>query len=242
MATPIMGTARATANQMRLFLRRVNSDAPDYSQLYLDIGARYGVRGDLAFAQSIHETGYWQFRGTVRPYQNNFSGLGTVSADVQGATFATPALGIEAQIQHLYGYATRSPLPAGVKVVDPRFAILESAGLRGVAPTWEQLSGRWAVPGTTYGQSIVALWQQILQIQAQPSTPSPLPTPPVTPAQPDDLFTDLDEALWAEPFIRQAAELGLIQGYEDNSFRPARELTRAELAVILTQLREKLRG
>ncbi|TCP52470.1 S-layer family protein [Tumebacillus sp. BK434] len=237
MATPILGTARATVNQMRTFLRRVNSDAPDYSQLYLDIGTRYRVRGDLAFAQSIHETGYWQFRGTVRPYQNNFSGLGTVNPDVQGATFATPALGIEAQIQHLYGYATRAPLPAGVKVVDPRFAILERAGLRGVAPTWEQLNGRWAVPGINYGQSIVELWQQILQMQA----PGPLPTPSAPP-QPDDIFIDLDEALWAEPFIRQAAELGLIQGYEDRSFRPNRELTRAELAVILTQLREKLRG
>ncbi|MFD2171426.1 S-layer homology domain-containing protein [Tumebacillus lipolyticus] len=230
MATPIMGTAQVSAYQMRQFLRNVNPDAPDYSSLYLDIGAKYGVRGDLAFAQSIHETGYWQFTGTVRPYQNNFAGLGAVRSDVQGATFATPALGIEAQIQHLYGYATQMPLPAGAKVVDPRFGILEQAGLRGVAPTWEQLNGKWAVPGTAYGQQIVSLWQGMAQLPA---------TPPAQ--EPDGSFLDLKDVLWAEPFIRQAAELGLIHGYEDGTYRPANPLTRAELAAILTNLKEKLR-
>jgi hypothetical protein len=232
--TPIMGSAQATAAQMRLFLRSVNPDAPDYSQLYLDIGARYGVRGDLAFAQSLHETGYWRFTGTVRPYQNNFAGLGALRADVQGATFATPALGIEAQIQHLYGYATKAPLPAGVKVVDPRFQILESAGLRGTAPTYEQLNGKWAVPGTEYGQKIVALWKQMLNVKA----PSPHPN---APGGQEDIFTDIGEIEWAEPLIRQDAELGLLQGYEDGTYRPSKPLTRAELAVIITKMMEKLR-
>ncbi|WP_227874215.1 S-layer homology domain-containing protein [Tumebacillus algifaecis] len=237
MATSIMGMAQVTASQMRLFLRTVNPEAPDYSELYLDIGLRYGVRGDIAFAQSIHETGYWRFTGTVRPVQNNFAGLGSVSADVQGATFATPAFGIEAQIQHLYGYATSAPLPAGFKVVDPRFGILESAKLRGVAPTWEQLNGRWAVPGTNYGQQILRLWQEMLQVK----TPEPIVQPPTPSPVAGEPFTDLDEVLWAKQLIKQAAELGLVQGYEDGSYRPKQPLTRAELAVILTKLREKLR-
>lgn len=61
--TPILGTSEATAGQMRAFVRRVNPGAPDYAQLYLEIGAKYGVRGDLAFAQAIKETGYWRFGG-----------------------------------------------------------------------------------------------------------------------------------------------------------------------------------
>lgn len=159
--TPIMGTAQATEQQMRAYLRRFNPDAPDYARLYLEIGERYGVRGDLAFAQSIKETGYWRFGGDVKPEQNNFAGLGATGGGARGASFATPQEGIEAQIQHLYGYATTAPLPSGAKLVDPRFSILQSAGLRGAAPTWEQLNGRWAVPGVGYGESIVQIGREI---------------------------------------------------------------------------------
>lgn len=236
MATPIMGRSQATASQMREFLRSRNPDAPDYSQLYLDIGAKYGVRGDLAFAQSMHETGYWRFTGTVRPYQNNFSGLGAVTSDTRGAMFATPALGIEAQIQHLYGYATNAPLPAGVKVVDPRFDLLQRSGLRGIAPNWEDLSGRWAVPGVGYGESIVRLWQEMLQTPV--SEPIPTPPPQVDPvvAQP----TQPDPADPLAIGLAEAMRLGLLQGYEDNTLRPDRPLTRAELAVVLKRLAERL--
>jgi hypothetical protein len=231
-STPIMGAAQATAEQMRAYLRAVNPEALDYSSLYLALGAKYGIRGDLAFAQSIHETGYWRFTGTVRPNQNNFAGIGALTSDTRGASFATPDLGIEAQLQHLYGYATTAPLPAGVLVVDPRFAVLERAGLRGVAPNWEDLNGRWAVPGNSYGQDIVRIWQEILQMpRSAEGAPAPVGGP----------FSDVSAAGWAAPFIEEAVRLGLLKGYENGTFRPEKELTRAELAVLVARLVEKLR-
>jgi len=36
-------------------------------------------------------------------------------------------------------------------LVDPRYTLVS----RGRAPTWQGLNARWAVPGTTYGQSII---------------------------------------------------------------------------------------
>ncbi|HRX95231.1 MAG TPA: hypothetical protein P5158_13975, partial [Chitinophagaceae bacterium] len=60
--------------------------------------------------------------------------------------------GVEAHIQHLFAYANRENLPAGKNLLDPRYALVK----RGLAPTWLELNARWAVPGTTYGQSILA--------------------------------------------------------------------------------------
>lgn len=44
------------------------------------------------------------------------------------------------------------------------------------------------------------------------------------------------EGHWAEPEIRRVIARGLMQGYEDGSFRPDKPITRAEVAVILDRL------
>ncbi|MCX5779784.1 MAG: glucosaminidase domain-containing protein, partial [Firmicutes bacterium] len=129
------------------------------------------IRGDIAFCQSVKETGYWQYTGEVKPWQNNYCGLSAIGspmqgdeslngadaqqvcfqAGVHGAIFVSPAAGVEAHIQHLYAYATKNPLPAGQILLDPRYSLVK----RGIGPTWLGLNARWAVPGTTYGQSII---------------------------------------------------------------------------------------
>ncbi|MFZ5901786.1 stalk domain-containing protein [Desulforudis sp. DRI-14] len=144
---------------------------PDLAELYLCIGAEYGIRGDLAFCQAAKETHYWQFTGSVQPFQNNYCGLWATGSPctgqeplngadpqlvrfepgIHGAIFASPEAGVEAHIQHLYAYACRNPLPPGKVLVDPRYNLVA----RGSAPTWQKLNARWAVPGTTYGQSII---------------------------------------------------------------------------------------
>jgi N-acetylmuramoyl-L-alanine amidase len=58
-----------------------------------------------------------------------------------------------AHLQHLYAYASTKPLTDGYPLVDPRFNHVA----RGSAPTWVGFNGKWAVPGTTYGQSIDVL-------------------------------------------------------------------------------------
>ena len=159
----IMGQAQVDAQRLRALLYRNNPNAPDLIDLYLEIGAKYGVRGDLAFCQAAKETGWWRFTGIVQPWQNNYCGLGAngvaatgdedfLVADpscicyeegVHGAIFATPEDGVEAQIQHLYAYATKKPLPEGTVLVDPRFKKVT----RGIAPRWIDLGGKWAYPG-----------------------------------------------------------------------------------------------
>jgi hypothetical protein len=47
-------------------------------------------------------------------------------------------------------------------------------------------------------------------------------------------YTDIhDIGLWARPAISMAVQQGIINGYEDGSFRPARPLTRAEMTTLI---------
>lgn len=150
---------------------------PDVIDLYLEIGEEYGIRGDLAYAQALKETGYFQFGNEVQPYQNNYCGLwatGSVltgnevkaladrkiiydtekakfETGLHGLTFSKPEYGVEAHIQHLYAYTTKGDLPPGKKLINPRFHYVN----RGIATYWQDLDGRWAVPGVGYGDSII---------------------------------------------------------------------------------------
>lgn len=172
----IRGDAMASSQQLRTLLKQNNPQAPDLIDLYLEIGRIYGIRGDIAFCQAAKETGWWKFGGLVLPEQNNYCGLGATGAaatgwedlhgadpmqvsykaGIHGAIFKNPAAGVEAHIQHLYAYSTKDPLPAGRKIVDPRFTLVN----RGCATYWQDLNGRWAVPGNGYGQSILSDYYQ----------------------------------------------------------------------------------
>ena len=59
--------------------------------MYLEEGQAEGVRGDIAFMQSIIETGWFSFGGRVPPEANNFSGLGATDGTLSYATFAERA-------------------------------------------------------------------------------------------------------------------------------------------------------
>lgn len=164
--TAIRGWTVATPAQMRSYVNRVNPAAPVLEYLYHDLAPALAIRADLAYAQAIHETDFFRFTGQVRPEQNNFCGLGATGPGNPGHSFATPAEGVLAHLQHLYAYSTTAPLPAGMPLVDPRFGLVQ----RGSAPTLGGLNGRWAVPGTTYGQSIDLNLAQILT-EPQPGQP-----------------------------------------------------------------------
>ena len=141
--TPIMGTSVASADQLNALLLDGNPQAQDYLHLagiYLEEGEKEGVRGDGAFCQSLIETGYFKFGGDVKPGQHNYAGLGATGG-VPGLFFPDDRTGIRAQIQHLKAYASAEPLCQ--KCVDPRYKYVK----KGCAPTFERLSGKWAVPG-----------------------------------------------------------------------------------------------
>lgn len=150
--TPIMGTSVASANQLNALLLGGNPQAKDYlnlAEIYLEEGEKEGVRGDGAFCQSLIETGYFRFGGDVRPYQNNYAGIGATGG-VSGNSFPDSRTGIRAQIQHLKAYASTTPLV--LECVDPRYKYVS----KGCAPTFEQLSGKWAVPGYSGYSSLEA--------------------------------------------------------------------------------------
>lgn len=222
--TPIMGKAQCTTDQMNKYLLQVNPNpkincsVDELTKLYLDIGVLEGVRGDLAFAQAIKETGYWRFGGQVLPEQNNYAGLGAVNnAPIgKGASFKTPAEGILAQIQHLKAYASLDNLKT--PLVDPRFSLVS----RGRAPNWEDLSGKWAVPGINYGQQIVTIWRAILAVPAD---------------QPQCPFSDIG-GRWSEVYIKQLWQAGILSSAD--KFRPTDPITREEMATIIGRLLERM--
>ena len=132
----------------------------------------YGIDPIRAISQSILETGWFKYQGSaVTPDQHNYCGMGVTSNGVKGSSFDTIEDGVRAQLQHLFAYGSKDNLPDGETLVDSRFKYVT----RGLAPTWEELAGRWCVPGyegddpessmkagTTYGQKIDKIYQEII--------------------------------------------------------------------------------
>jgi N-acetylmuramoyl-L-alanine amidase CwlA len=162
----IMGKSFKSAAALQAELQSknptLNPRFKDIANTYLKIGAKYNVKGDIAFCQMAHETGWLKFGGQVSESQNNFAGIGATNGGAKGAVFASIEDGVTAHIQHLYAYASSLDLPKGEYLIDPRFNLVK----RGIAPYWTDLNGRWAVPGTTYGQSILKIYNAVTDIKS----------------------------------------------------------------------------
>jgi|GEM_PF-1530961 len=142
---------------------RATVSVDELAQLFVDEGFRYGVRGDVAFAQSILESGYFEFPdgGQVKPTDNNFAGIGACNSCSGGYQWADARTGVRAQIQHLRNYA--DPKSKAADLPDaPILPHYDTFIYKGKAPNWEDLNGKWAVPGTTYGQGIVSIYSRVL--------------------------------------------------------------------------------
>ncbi len=157
----IKGKSKKSASVLQKTLEknnpRMNPRFKNIASEYIRIGEIYGIKGDVAFCQMAHETGWLKFGGQVKEEQNNFAGIGATNGGASGASFSTIEEGVKAHIQHLYAYCCKDALPSGEKLVDPRFHLVT----RGIAPNWVDLNGRWAVPGKTYGQSILKNYNSI---------------------------------------------------------------------------------
>ena len=134
---------------------------------YIEVGRKYGLRGDIAFCQAILETGWFRFAdGTaVRPSQHNYCGLGVLKRGQRGEKFPTIKKGVIAHIQHLYAYVTKADLPKGETLLDPRFRLIK----RGCASTWHELSNRWAM-NPVYGKKILKIFNELKEFSQQYST------------------------------------------------------------------------
>ena len=162
----IFGEAEATQAQMLRYLLKRNPKPKlkctpkQIVQIYYDEAIREGIRPDVALCQAFKETGFFNYGGDVKPNQNNYCGLGATGNKEPGHTFESPQVGARAHIQHLLAY-TSTRLPK-IPIVDPRYTLLKNnrKDVFGKITRWVELNGVWAVPGTTYGQDIIKLWQQ----------------------------------------------------------------------------------
>jgi hypothetical protein len=120
------------------------------AQIFVEEGVAENVRGDLAFAQSIVETGGFQSAPA-----NNFAGLGWCDSCSTGRTFPTARDGVRAQIQHLKNYADSTSRASGLAYPpspywygsNPATAIhnFDTFFAKGWAPTWSDMGrGNWA--------------------------------------------------------------------------------------------------
>jgi hypothetical protein len=137
-----MGPSVATVEQMIYFINQNYPRAPkDVAKHFYEVGILEGVRGDVALAQAIKETGGFNYGGDVKPEQNNFCGLGAVGNGAPGLSFSTVREGVTAQVQHLKAYGSVESLK--LDCADPRFKYVTP---RGKALHVQQLAGKWAVP------------------------------------------------------------------------------------------------
>lgn len=193
--TPIMGEGIATVEQMVSYALKINPkpklpscSIEELANIFYQEGLTEGVRWDIAWAQSIKETGAFNYGGIVLPEQNNYAGIGALNNNSQGqaATFDSPRIGVRAQVQHLKAYASKEAVRH--VIVDPRFELVK----RGSAPNVEWLgvsdnpSGAgWASPGKGYGADIIARLQLIL------SEPKTVPADSKVPQWQQDAFKKL---------------------------------------------------
>lgn len=137
-----------------VFAKGGASTIEEFCQIYYEECLAEGVKPEVAFAQSMLETGFLKFGGDVLPNQYNFAGLGATGNGVHGNSFSSVRIGIRAHIQHLKCYASTAPL--NQEKVDPRW----SDSLRGKAPTVEKLQGTWAA-STTYASNLLKAIERI---------------------------------------------------------------------------------
>ncbi len=233
--TAIMGEARATAQQMALYCRSKNAEPKitscsleELAEMYLEEGKAEGVRGDVAWAQSLHETGFFKFGGIVQPGQNNFAGIGALNGNSAGqaATFPDPRTGVRAQIQHLKAYASKEPLVNAC--VDPRFSLV----VRGSAEFVEWLGASdnpqgkgWAVPGKGYGASVVKLLGAVMAQET--------PQGPAEPPEPDPLAQFPE---WQREGLTRLVEAGIINSPDVWAARYGTPITVGEIFGILGRM------
>jgi hypothetical protein len=143
--------------------------------LYVIEGKAEHVRGDLAFAQSVIETG-----GFSVAAGNNYSGIGVCDSCTGGYSFPTPLDGVRAQIQLLRNYAdpdsragdlTNPPSPTLYGAdAEKAAATYNSFFLKGKAPLWNDMgNGNWATDPTYAGKVILLFAQMVNFANAHPS-------------------------------------------------------------------------
>jgi hypothetical protein len=156
-------------------------DLPTMAGFYISEGNAEGVRGDIAFAQAMVETG--AFTSPLTQH-NNYAGIGACDSCATGFDFPTPQLGVRAQMQLLHAYADKSL--GLLDLANPAVgANPDHLSVRGCCPTWNRLTGTWATD-PNYGPKIMTVYLSMLQYALAQRTAAPASgaAPPPAPSSP----------------------------------------------------------
>lgn len=169
--SPILGPSRLTAEELAAFVEsrtdryRLTVPLRQLAQHYIDEGNAETIRGDVAFAQSILETGWFRLpdHGLVHWTDNNFAGIGACDSCEHGFRFDTAQLGVRAQIQALKIYVTPKDFGPDDLVYESQFSEgIFRLGFRGDVQSWWDLTGRWAT-AADYGNHVYNLYMQMVE-------------------------------------------------------------------------------
>ncbi len=135
------------------FPYRAQVDLNKLASLYVGEGSAQGIRADIAFAQSIIETGWFSFPdcGQVRPSDNNFAGIGATDANDPATVghFPSARRGIRAQLQRLNRYSNPGDALTLARPLEPQRGWSNATQynhffIQGTKTTWQSLTGTWA--------------------------------------------------------------------------------------------------
>jgi hypothetical protein len=183
--TPVMGPNLLNASQLARWFNANHSSPPNVpslndnvtalAQTFIDEGHVEGVRGDIAFVQSIIETGWFSYAGSqIPPDSNNFAGINAFDGRASlpnckhgdsspSRCFATAKLGALTQMQLLRSYADATTVHLSGRLISA------PSDRVGAAPIWEYFGGSncpcgkliWA-SAADYGITIIKLYSSAL--------------------------------------------------------------------------------
>ncbi len=167
----ILGDPLVSAKDLAAFVRKRGKahssiDIEKLAETFIAEGRAEGVRSDVAWVQSIIETGWFSFGASmVRTDDYNYAGIGACDSCSRGIIFPSMSDGVRTQVQLLRTYATKGLTTRDLANPPPRLAP-EKSSVRGCCRTWMGLSGVWAT-GPGYGIKILTLYNQLLAFAAQ---------------------------------------------------------------------------
>lgn len=133
--------------------------------LYIEQGARLGVRGDVAFIQASMETGGFSVMSGV----NDFAGIGDCNSCGGGFDFASVKAGVSAQVELLKAYSDSEYVTK-----NSPYEWMRALSIHGTCPTWFSLGGVWS-SDVYYGEHILGLYLNALDLSlSSQGTNSPI--------------------------------------------------------------------
>jgi hypothetical protein len=179
-AIPVMGDAELTPAEVTGWFESRNVkyrlsggiSIGDLVQMYFEEGKAEHLRPELAFAQSIIETG--SFGNAL---DNNYAGIGACDSCQGEPAFPTPRDGVRGQIQLLRNYA--DPASRAATLANPPSPTIygndpvaaassyDTFFAKGRTPTWNVMgNGNWATdPG--YAQKVLTVYFQMVSFAAK---------------------------------------------------------------------------